>query len=187
MARWKPDKKIGKHELIGRRLFDEPMLIGYSEEQSFEGLDLRNFEEKRDDETSLDRLGRTGVEKGVKNYLLRRAIAASENFKPKRTFNGWFTVAAHFIEGEQINGKAISLIASPIIDEDLKENIYHAHVVKPDETDSIVMALYLRHLFTKYGKAHPVNNDNKLTLNTFTSKFLIVKNFINKINPFKSR
>jgi hypothetical protein len=59
-------------------------------------------------------------------------------------------------------------VASPIDGEDLDSNIYHAHVVLPEEGDSDAPyrnALHLRFLFAKYGSVHvpaqspPVSND----------------------------
>ena len=78
MARWNPaDKPVGANEPIGRRLFDEPLLAGADDQRKFAGLDLRNFEEKRDREFSVDRLGRTGKERAVIKYLNPRANAAA--------------------------------------------------------------------------------------------------------------
>ena len=69
MARkWNPrTDPVGRNEPIGRRLFDEPMLMGAQDQPSFKGLDYRHFEVTPNDrELSLDRLGCTGIEKKSK-------------------------------------------------------------------------------------------------------------------------
>jgi hypothetical protein len=88
---WTPQigQPVAPNEHVGRRLFDEPMLAGAQNQQAFAGLDLRNFEEKRDGEISVDRLGRSSVEKAVVNYLRPRAHAAGGKFTPSKQFNGW--------------------------------------------------------------------------------------------------
>src|SRR4051812_36837447 len=99
MARWKPLSEVGQNESVGRRLFDEPMLTGAQDQNaSYDGLDLRNFEERRDGEVSLDRLGRSNIENQVVSYLLPRAHAAAAKFKSPKTFSGWFTVVVRHIE-----------------------------------------------------------------------------------------
>jgi hypothetical protein len=67
--KWDPKTDpVGKNERIGRRLYDEPMLMGAHDQPSFKGLDYRHFEETREDkELSLDRLGCTGIEKKAKS------------------------------------------------------------------------------------------------------------------------
>jgi hypothetical protein len=59
MGRWTPQDKqpVGSNEHIGRRLFDEPKLFGATDQNPFDGLDLRNFEVTIDRELSVDRVG----------------------------------------------------------------------------------------------------------------------------------
>jgi hypothetical protein len=87
--KWNPKTDpVGPKEPIGRRLFDEPMLMGAQDQPSFRGLDYRHFEETRGDkELSLDRLGCTGIEKKAKTYLRPHADAAGANRCPPRQFN----------------------------------------------------------------------------------------------------
>ena len=165
MARWTPTSKIGKHEHIGRRLFDEPMLVGTKNQKSFEGLDLRNFEDTRDKQTSLDRLGRTGVDNRIVRYLQPLAEAASLKFIHPKSFNGWAVLSAHRLENPPKGKHTFPVVSSPITGTELDENIYHAHVVRPDSIDDYyTMALYLRALFTKYGNVHPIARESRLSL-----------------------
>lgn len=60
MARRNPPSKVGPNEQIGRRLFDEPMLTGVTGQPSSSGIQLYHFEDTRDREVSLDRLGARG-------------------------------------------------------------------------------------------------------------------------------
>ena len=171
MARWVPSTNgsVEPREHVGRRLFDEPMLVGATGQNPYEGLDLRNFEEKRGKEFSLDRLGRTGIEGAVESYLIPRADNAGEKFRTPRAFNGWFVLSAKTLSTSPGNSSlAGSVIASPISGDGLEENIYHCHFVIPDATDHYTIAFHLRHLFAKHGKAH-VPQKNRLPRRTLIS------------------
>lgn len=154
MARWQPqsDQPVGPNEHIGRRLFDEPLLAGAQDQLSFAGLNLRHFEERRDREVSLDRLGQSGIDKAVVRYLRPRAEQAGTTFHPPKTFNDWAVVRARLLSHPP-QGPAIPAIASPVSGQDLDEDIYHAHVVTPEHFDHYSMALHLRHLFTGPGSS----------------------------------
>jgi hypothetical protein len=93
MARY-PPTKVGSNEQIGRRLFDEPMLQGVTGQPSFSGIQLYHFEERRDYEVSLDRLGASGIDRKVSKYLLPRAEAAGRKFAKPKHFDGWAVVSA---------------------------------------------------------------------------------------------
>jgi hypothetical protein len=160
MAKWNPKTDpVGKNEPIGRRLFDEPMLVGAEDQPSFNGLDYRHFEETRDRELSLDRLGQTGIDRRARNYLRPRADAAGTKFVPPKQFNGWIHVrASALVAGWQ--GKSFPVTASPIDGDGLEENTHHAHVSIKD--DPIVAALYLRELFTRLRTVEKVEPPNVL-------------------------
>ena len=146
MATWQPksDEAVGKNEPLGRRLFDEPMLAGANEATSYDGLDLRNFEETRGREFSLDRLGRSGVDNRV-SYLLPRAHAAAAKFAVAKTFNGWAVLRTHKLINPP-KGARLPVVASPIAGDGLAENLYHAHAILPEGGDaaSYSSALHLR-------------------------------------------
>lgn len=156
MARWKPrgDEPVGGNEHIGRRLFDEPMLVGALNQRPFAGLDLRHFQETRDLEFSVDRLGRSGIEK-PKNYLRPRAEAAGQKFARPKAFNGWAVLRARQLECPPV-GAALPVIASPVTGGGLDdENPYHAHLLLPAVGDYHT-ALHLRNLFGTYGNVEAV-------------------------------
>ena len=158
MGRWLPPSNIGINEHIGRRLFDEPLLAGTADQPSFTGLLLIHFEEKRGDEYSLDRLGRSGIERGVVAYLKPRAEAAGTTFRNPKSFDGWAVVAAR----ELVNARrapSLAVIPSPVNNPEPNDNIYHAHVLKPQHMEAQYMALHLRHLFATYGKVHNVRRE----------------------------
>jgi len=176
MATWQPksDEGIGKSESLGRRLFDEPMLAGVENSKSFSGLDLRNFQEKRDREFSLDRLGRTGIAKRVLSYLLPRANAASQKFKPPKSFGGWVALRADVIAKPPV-GSGFSVHASPIAGDELDENTFHAHALLPDSTepdDRYRTALHLRHIFGTYGAIHRATSGSKTTSPSLLTRLL---------------
>lgn len=155
MAKWQPPKDIGSNEHLGRRLFDEPLLAGAADQPSYNGLRLTNFEETRDTEYSLDRIGKSGIDKKVVAYLEPRAVTAARGFKKPKSFNGWAVIAAH----ELLKAKkapSLQLVAAPIGGEEPNDNIYHAHALRPEEVNQTFMAYHLRHLFTQYGKIHSV-------------------------------
>lgn len=138
---------------MGRRLFDEPMLAGAENQKQFQGLLLRHFQEKRDREFSLDRLGRSGVDRTVVKYLAPRAEAAGQKLKPAKLFHGWAVIRASLISNAP-TGASMPLTPSPIAGTDLNDNIYHAHATLP-EGDAYSIALHLRHLFTSHGSVLP--------------------------------
>lgn len=160
MARWVPPDSVGNNEQIGRRLFDEPMLAGTGDQPSFAGLLVTHFEEGRDDEYSLDRLGRSGIDGKVVAYLKPRAQAAGKTFRKLKSFDGWAVLSAK----ELINARrspSLPIISSPVEDAEPKDNAYHAHVVRPQNMDPMHMALHLRHLFVTYGKVKNMRPEDR--------------------------
>jgi len=146
---WQPPGVVGKSETIGRRLFDEPMLVGARGQPSYSGLLLRHFEETRGQEFSVDRLGATGVTKQVIQYLRPRAENAGKSFHEARAFNGWICARACVLEAGW-KGHKYPVIASAIKDKpEPEDNVYHAHVLIGD--DPYGEALYLKHIFTTKG------------------------------------
>jgi hypothetical protein len=151
MARWSPgaNEAIGANEPLGRRLFDEPLLAGAQDQSPPIGLlDIRNFQEKRDREYSLDRLGKTGIDRSVKSFLLDLANDAATKFSPPKSFNGWAIIRANqFAKANP----TVPCVASRITGEGTRENPYHAHALRPENTAEIHFALQLRHLFNAHG------------------------------------
>ena len=160
MARWEPQGNVGGNEHVGRRLFDEPMLAGTQDQPSFAGLLLTHFEETRGDEYSLDRLGKSGIDKRVVAYLKPRAEAAGRSFRKPKLFDGWAVLPARELTSAR-RPPSCALVASPVDAPEPGDNKYHAHVVRPQNVDPTHMALHLRHLFTTYGKVEPVRRGNR--------------------------
>ena len=138
---------MGENEPIGRRLFDEPMLVGGGDQRPLARLDLRHFLESRDRELSFDRLGRTSVDRSVVKYLCFRGIAAGSRFKKPKKFNGWVYFRARRLATPPRGPKMI-VIASPEFGEPPNDNPYHAHVDLP-YGDAYISALHIRELFEK--------------------------------------
>ncbi len=180
MARWNPHNSVGLNEQIGRRLFDEPMLRGAMGQPSYGGIQLTHFEEKRGDEVSLDRLGASGIDRQVRRYLIQRAEADGGKFgKPKR-FDGWAVVAAKELIHARGDPK-LPIYSSPVSEPEPKDNIYHAHVLRPEGWNSYQMALHLRHIFTSHGRVEP----NKIVEETWQDIFwahAITKWILSKLN-----
>jgi hypothetical protein len=160
--KWNPKTDpVTKNEPIGRRLFDEPMLMGAQDQPSFRGLDYRHFEETRADrELSLDRLGYTGIERKAKNYLKPRADAAGANCVPPKQFNGWAHVRASALE-KGWRGQLFPVIASPIDLDGIEGNTHHAHIVI--EGDVAFAAFHLREIFTRDGAVEKTDPPPKVS------------------------
>ena len=161
MKRWiPPTDQVGPKEQLGRRLFDEPMLVGATDSKRFAGLDLRNFEETRNDEFSVDRLGRYSVNESVVRFLRPLADASARTFHPSKKFDGWVALQAEKLE-KSIKGTPLPVVPSP--DE---HNPYHAHADTGKMLESApdrqyYIALRLRQLFASKGKVHPVAGQTK--------------------------
>jgi hypothetical protein len=178
MALWKPQSSqpIGPNEHLGRRLFDEPLLAGAQDQRPIARLNLRHFEERRDGQVSLDRLGRTNVDKAVVRYLRPRANTAGTRFRPPKAFNGWAVLTARkFGTPPAPAGYALTVIASPDSGTDLDENPYHAHISMPSNMDYYSMALHLRELFDAHGtiewvaeRAAPPRHENRFPWSLLT-------------------
>ena len=131
------------------------MLKGTAGQPSFSGLRLNHFEDSRGNELSLDRLGATGLDNKVLSYLVPRAQADGTSFGKPKTFDGWAVVSVKELVQAKKEPK-LRVYASPVEEAEPKDNIYHAHVVRPDGMSPYMMALHLKHIFTSYGKVHPV-------------------------------
>lgn len=161
MPAWIPEaeKPVQSSEPIGRRLFDQPRLVGASDQRPLKGfLDLRDFEEKRDPgDVSLDRLGRTGVDKVVFRFLRDKAERAAERFTKPKKFHGWAVLRAKQLTGAIAGAPKFPLVPSPEIPHDpshIDHNPYHAHVCRPTghEKDSFFTALCLKHIFEQHSE-----------------------------------
>jgi hypothetical protein len=158
MARWIPPGNIGPNEHLGRRLFDEPKLFGARDQKQFTGLEIRNFQETRDNEFSLDRLGGSGVIRKVVNYLVPRADATGRKFQNPLSFDGWMVVPARTIEAEgwplvasPDQGSLVNGAPKPWNDAHLDQNLYHGHLVMPADIDRKLFPLVIREVFTGAG------------------------------------
>lgn len=167
MGRWKPDpdKEIGPGESLGRRLFAQASLAGATGQRPVPSFDLRNFEDSRDGEVSLDRLGRGNPEKAVIRYLTPRAEAAAKKLGSSRMFfNGWASIQAKVLLANK--KLPLTIVPSPIQgnspslgEDDLGANIYHAHTSSLGGHDAYSVALYLQYHFEKYGRIEYSPND----------------------------
>ena len=155
MATWKAQNDpVGSKELLGRRLFGLAKLAGGESQQNPARLDVRHFQESRDLEFSVDRLGRSNLERQVAKYLNARADYTAQRFTPPRLFNGWATIRAQHLNQPPIGAHRFPVTASPINGSGLDANQYHAHANLPPGLDSLSCALTLRHLFETYGGHH---------------------------------
>ena len=162
MARWQPhaDTSVAPSEHIGRRLFDEPKLFGASDQKPFLGLALANFEETRDRQFSVDRMGKTCVDKRVVRYLVDRASIAATTFQQPKTFHGWIVLSAKALS---VGLRGIPLVPvpspdpgalvggepKPWSDKHLDQNMYHAHIEIPVDEKGWAFAMLAREVFAK--------------------------------------
>jgi hypothetical protein len=166
MGRWEPDaKNIGPNEHLGRRLFGEPLLIGAQDQVPPNRLRLDHFMEKRDKgEVSLDRMGQSGIDKRVRNYLMPRALRAAQGFKEPKLFLGWAVAKVKTLT-KPPHGEPVELVASPIAGAEPEDNVYHAHAI-PGSRDYYHMALHLLYLFSEHGTVEAFDTDLKANNNT---------------------
>jgi len=170
MHPWNPPANVGANEYIGRRLFDEPMLSGANDQNSFEGLSVNHFKDNRANDWSVDRLGDGRVDKAIANNLCPKAQKKASEFKIPKRFDGWATIRVGKLlsesEGkfESSQGTDLKVVASPDLGEgdqetsELTANPYHAHVLVPSENVSLLMALQLRYFFTHFGGVEPADD-----------------------------
>lgn len=176
MARWEPDpsEPFGPAEHIGRRLFDEPQLVGATDQKPFPGaLDIRNFEETRGDEFSVDRMGKTSVDRRVKAYLKLLAEAVGRSFHEPKSFDGWATAP-----GKRVcfpaRSAAIPLRVSPE-----NGNPYHAHLETADLLPGAGtfrhyhVALFMRELFSGAGTAVHLSQPKNQAQRAVTTQTLL--------------
>lgn len=158
MALWKPasDQPVGSNEHVGRRLFSEPLLVGSTSQPSWKGLDLRHFEERRNREFSLDRLGKSGIDRRVVHIVLPLAVVQGSTFRPSKSFDGWVVIRSKFLVEGKVGGMTLQVFPSPV--SGANANPYHAHVLLPEQ-EPIVNAWFMRHLFVTNGILHPISGD----------------------------
>lgn len=164
--RWQPapDAPLGKQERVGRRLFDEPELRGVEGQPNLGVVSLSQFREKRGREVSLDRLGRTGIEPKVKNYLVPRCDYQASSFGKQKQFEGWATIKVADLTNKWSETPQWTAHPSPVMmdeDEELTENVYHAHTVCSESRADAGTALFLRHLFERYGSLEIVQREER--------------------------
>jgi hypothetical protein len=129
-------------------------LAGAGDQPRWVGIQLTHFEEKGGNDYSLDRLGRSCVDRKVIGYLRLRAENDAKKFHKSKRFDGWFCLVARELTKIKFEPQA-----SPINGVELEENIYHAHVLRPDEVPPDLMAFRLRQLFVTRGKLEPVSSN----------------------------
>jgi hypothetical protein len=145
-------------------LFNEP-LLSTKGQRPFVGLQVSHFEEKRDAQVSVDRMGRSSVETSVLKYLAPRVVASGDRRTPRRSFDGWAVIKVKDLTAEY-KGHRLSIVSAPIAGESPEENPYHAHILlQPGSTaagDPYFLALHLRNLFEKYGEVIKPNGEEAL-------------------------
>jgi len=155
--RWNPDDIIGNNEHIGRRLFDEPMLAGAINQRQWSGIKVNHFQESRDREYSLDRLGASSIDPRVVRYVAARAERHALTRTGTNRFDGWVYVKAKDLvpffdlHASGINGD----------ENDLDANLYHAHVLRPEDVSDELMAFRLREKFCRGDVEMPPKRSQK--------------------------
>ena len=185
MARWAPPEKIEKSEYLGRRLFQEPKLRGADGQREFKQIPFTHFQETRDRKTSLDRLGKTNVDKKVRNYLIPLAEASGRKFQKTKPFEGWAVVQAKHLEVKP-DGKDCKLEASPVTEPEDEKNEYHAHIERPVDVGDYMMALHLREIFWTKGRMEQLLRETrfervrKLALSSCRNAWTSVRKFFQR-------
>lgn len=165
MARWTPkdNEAIAPSEQLGRRLFDEPKLSGAPDQKPFAGLRIDHFIEKRGREFSIDRLGRTSIDHKVVAYLKPRCNHVLKERQAKR-FDGWAIASAKKLPKDSswtlhpsgIREKDAGGVVEAWSETDLKQNMYHGHVLMPATVDNRLFAFDIREQFVNVGGVYPI-------------------------------
>jgi hypothetical protein len=125
---------------------------------------LRNFEDSRG-EVSLDRLGQSNSERLVLKYLNPRAEEAAKKLgSSNMIFNGWACIQAKLLtENKKL---PMAIVPSPMPgnnpvlgEDDLTENLYHAHTRTKQATEPYFVALHLQSQFEKHRRIEYALND----------------------------
>jgi hypothetical protein len=152
MAPWDPsrDAKIGDVEHLGRRRFKRAQLVGFTDQPPKHSLTYVDFLDERDPNLSVDRLGKNGIDRRVIDLIRPLAAVNAEKRRPRMVFLGWAAVQAKkFLnEAEKIG---YSIKPDPIRGTQSDDNEFHAVISCPIELDRTHVALYVWHLFVKYG------------------------------------
>jgi len=156
MARWIPPDSIANTECIGRRIFKRGQLHGAADQKPLPPLkiELIHFIERRHPgDVSMDRLGRTGIERQVIGFLEPNARQAGCRMNPVANFQGWVYITARQFNSST-SGLPLVLVSSPVAsaeDESVIDNPYHAHVERPPGLppghEAHYLALQLKHIF----------------------------------------
>jgi hypothetical protein len=196
MARWTPNdnEAVAPPEHIGRRLFDEPKLSGAPDQRPFHGLLFTNFEETRSGgEFSVDRLGRTSVEKAVVRYLSPRAHAQGTKFTKPKAFDGWYVAPARRISppfawpaNSPDRGRSVDQAGTSWSESDLEHNRYHAHVQMPEGVPAYDFALQIREQFVTHGNPYPISQRRRLNLKVREAWTFMQKQGSNVVRVFRS-
>jgi|SRR5450759_122283 hypothetical protein len=151
MALWKPNETVGKNESIGRRLFQRQGLKGAKDQKRPDRtFELYHFEENRDREVSIDRLGATSIDRKVKVYLNPRGHHAAARLH-KSDFQGWAATKAKELQSPA-QGSPLEILSLPIAAQDgdeLSENSFHGRILTPERYDSHDMAIRLKYIFER--------------------------------------
>jgi hypothetical protein len=163
--RWQPRSgdPIGPKEPIGRRLFEEPTLVGAKDQKPKVFLNYRAFEENRPPyQVSFDRLGEKSRDDKVVDFLVEKAVNQGHSRKPPRDFHGWVHLPAALLTQPRRGTLKFVVEASPIAPDDASDpphNPYHAHISPPTgasgPTEPMTVALYLQAFFSDYGEVLP--------------------------------
>jgi hypothetical protein len=159
--RWNPPRVVADQELLGRRIFDDPIFRGALDQGCPGRLRTDHFEETRQGTSvSLDRLGRSNAEPRVLTYLRPRCLRAAEKFSKPKAFEGWAGLRAKDIR--ECRSCDLDVEASPDIQEgrcDLENNIYHTNVIAPPGAEKLrielLVALVLKDLCERRGLVVP--------------------------------
>jgi len=153
---WKPDPDapVATNERIGRRIFGGAELRGASDQPNLAWLKATHFHEKRAPIVSVDRLGKTGVDKQVTRYLSPRCGFAATRLRERKPFAGWAHVQAKALMAP-VKGQSISISPAEVKQEGeqpFTDNPYHAHIIRPQpfehfEDPAWMMAVFLQTIF----------------------------------------
>jgi len=142
---WEAPPVVGSDERVGRRIFND-RLRGTDGQPEPPLGNIDWFIEKKSAELSVDRIGQGKFKKDHRSYLTSCAKEHSSKIHGQPSFAGWACIDVFSLRKSWKNCSA-NVKASPIYQEGVVENKFHADIFFPDSSSECSSALVMFRAF----------------------------------------